>query len=340
MTACPTAAPGRPFGRVLTAMATPFDRTGALDLDQAVKLASHLVDLGNDGLVLNGTTGESPTMSEQEQTELVKAVVSAIGDRATVISGAGTYDTAHSVHLAKTMAAAGAHGLLVVTPYYSRPPQAGLLAHFTAVADATDLPVMLYDIPPRSVVPIEVDTLRRLAEHPRILAVKDAKGDLLAGSEVLASTDLAYYSGDDALNLAWLAVGGVGCVSVIGHITADRQRAMLDAYESGDVQAAKRIHMGLLPVLRAFSRVGGVVFSKAALRLRGYDVGDPRLPLPPATPEQVAAIAADLHEAGVRLAAEPGVAEEDLLSRRVDRADLDAAYIAPTTHTSAGTVRR
>jgi 4-hydroxy-tetrahydrodipicolinate synthase len=244
------------------------------------------------------------------------------------------------VHLANEMAKAGAHGLLVVTPYYSRPPQAGLLAHFTAIADATDLPVMLYDIPPRSVVPIEVDTLRRLAEHPHIQAVKDAKGDLLAGSQVIASTDLAYYSGDDALNLPWLAVGGVGFVSVTGHITAGRHRAMLEAYESGDVITARTIHMGLLPVLRAFSRVGGVVFSKTALRLRGYDIGDPRLPLPPATPEQVAAIAADLAEAGVPLASDVDLAGADFHGARVAHADANAAYIATTTHTSAGTVRR
>ena len=179
----PTAAPGRPFGRVLTAMVTPFTAEGAVDLKRAQELAVHLVDLGNDGLVVNGTTGESPTTSDAEKTDVVRAVVEAVGDRATVVAGAGTYDTAHSVELARRAEQAGAHGLLVVTPYYSRPTQAGLFAHFTTVADATELPVMLYDIPPRSIVPIEVDTLRRLAEHPRILAVKDAKGDLLAGSD-------------------------------------------------------------------------------------------------------------------------------------------------------------
>ncbi|HET6704971.1 4-hydroxy-tetrahydrodipicolinate synthase, partial [Amycolatopsis sp.] len=174
----PTAAPGRPFGRVLTAMATPFDADGALDLKRAQELAEHLVELGNDGLVVNGTTGESPTTSDAEKQELVRAVVEAVGDRATVVAGAGTNNTAHSVEQAKQAEAAGAHGLLVVTPYYSRPSQAGLFAHFTTVADSTGLPVLLYDIPPRSVVPIEVDTLLRLAEHPRIVAVKDAKGDL------------------------------------------------------------------------------------------------------------------------------------------------------------------
>src|SRR3981081_2170709 len=188
MTGCPTAAPGRPFGRVLVAMATPFDVAGALDLDKAQELAVHLVDLGCDGLVLNGTTGESPTTSDAEKSALVRAVIDAVGGTATVVAGAGTYDTAHSVHLAQEAEKAGAHGLLVVTPYYSRPPQSGLLAHFTAVADAVDVPILLYDIPPRSVVPIEVETLRRLAEHPRIVGVKDAKGDLMAGSEVMTST--------------------------------------------------------------------------------------------------------------------------------------------------------
>src|SRR5215213_10278955 len=176
--------PDRPFGRVLTAMVTPFDAEGGLDLAKAEELASHLVDLGNDGLVVNGTTGEGPTTSDQEKSDLVRAVVGAVGDRATVVAGAGTYDTAHSVRLARAAEKAGAHGLLVVTPYYSRPPQSGLLLHFTAVADATDLPVMLYDIPPRSIVPIEGDTLRRLAEHPRIVAVKDARGDFRVATEI------------------------------------------------------------------------------------------------------------------------------------------------------------
>jgi 4-hydroxy-tetrahydrodipicolinate synthase len=293
---------------VLTAMITPFDADGALDLDRAVELAHFLVDAGSDGLVLSGTTGESPTTSDAEKAQLVATVVAEVGDRATVVAAAGTYNTAHSVELAKQAERAGAHGLLVVTPYYSRPPQSGLLAHFTAVADATDLPVMLYDIPPRTVVPIEVDTLRRLAEHPNIKAVKDAKGDLFAGSQVLASTDLAYYSGDDALNLPWLAVGGVGFVSVIGHVVSGRLRDMLDAFESGDVARARAVHLALLPLLRAQQRLGGVIFTKAAIRLHGHDMGDPRLPLPPATEEQIAAIAHDLKEADVPIAAGTGTA--------------------------------
>ncbi len=333
----PTAAPGRPFGRVLTAMVTPFTAEGAVDLKRAQELATHLVDLGNDGLVVNGTTGESPTTSDAEKTDMVRAVVEAVGDRATVVAGAGTSDTAHSVELARRAEQAGAHGLLVVTPYYSRPTQAGLFAHFTTVADATELPVMLYDIPPRSIVPIEVDTLRRLAEHPRILAVKDAKGDLLAGSEVIANTHLAYYSGDDGLNLPWLSVGATGVVSVIGHVVAGRIRAMIDAYESGDTSTARTNHRGMIPVYRAFSRVGGVVFAKTALRLRGIDAGDPRLPIVPATEDQVRAIADDLTQAGVPLESSSA---DDWAGPRVAQADSAAAYVAPTTHTSVGTIHR
>ncbi|HET9142864.1 4-hydroxy-tetrahydrodipicolinate synthase [Actinophytocola sp.] len=303
MTTTPSAAPGRPFGQVLVAMVTPFTASGVLDLDGAQALAARLVEQGADGLVLSGTTGESPTTSDTEKAELIRAVADAVGDRATIVAGAGTYDTAHSVHLARDAEKAGAHGVLVVTPYYSRPPQHGLLAHFTAVADAVGLPVMLYDIPPRTVVPIEVDTLCRLAEHPRILAVKDAKGDLRAGVEVMSRTGLAYYCGDDAVNLPWLSVGAVGFVSVIGHVVADRLRQMTDAYEAGDVRTAREINTGLLPVLRAFNRVGGVIFSKAALGLSGLPVGEPRLPLPAATAEELELIRADLAEAGLEVGA-------------------------------------
>ncbi|GAA2782534.1 4-hydroxy-tetrahydrodipicolinate synthase [Saccharopolyspora taberi] len=310
MTVCPTATPGRPFGRVLTAMVTPFDEEGKLDLHLAQELAAYLVDhVGNDGLVVNGTTGESPTTSDGEKARLLQAVVEAVGDRATVVAGAGTNNTVHSVELARAAEKAGAHGLLVVTPYYSRPPQEGLLSHFTAVADATGLPVMLYDIPPRSVVPIQVDTLKRLAEHPRIKAVKDSKHDLLAGSEVMANTGLAYYSGEDPLNLPWLSVGAVGFVSVIGHVVGDRLRQMLDAYESGDITAAREVHNGLLPVYRSMNFVGGVIFSKTALRLCGYETGQPRLPLPAATDEQVRLITSDLWDAGLVLVNPDAAAE-------------------------------
>lgn len=310
MTACPTATPGRPFGRVLTAMVTPFDDDGKLDLGLAQELAGYLVDhVGNDGLIVNGTTGESPTTSDDEKERLLRAVVEAVGDRATVVAGAGTNDTAHSLELAQTAEKAGAHGLLAVTPYYSRPPQEGLQAHFTAIADATDLPVMLYDIPPRSVVPIQVDTLKRLAEHPNIRAVKDSKHDLLAGSDVMANSDLAYYSGEDPLNLPWLSAGAVGVVSVIGHVVGDRLRQMITAYESGDIATARDVHYGLLPVYRSMNFVGGVIFAKTAMRLCGYETGQPRLPLPAATDEQVRIITSDLWDAGLVLVNPDAAAE-------------------------------
>jgi 4-hydroxy-tetrahydrodipicolinate synthase len=299
MSTAPTSASGRPFGRVLTAMVTPFTASGELDLDTAGKLAYQLVERGCDGVVVNGTTGESPTTTDQEKADLVRVVVQAVGDRAAVVAGAGTYDTAHSVELARAAAQAGAHGLLVVTPYYSRPPQVGLLAHFTAVADATDLPVILYDIPARSVVPIARETLYRLAEHPRIVAVKDAKGDLGAGAESIANTGLAYYCGDDALNLPWLSIGAVGFVSVIGNVVPDRLRTMITAFDAGDVSTAREAHVSTLSLIRTFCMVGGVTFGKAALRLTGLDVGEPRLPQVAAEPDHVAAIASALAEAGV-----------------------------------------
>jgi 4-hydroxy-tetrahydrodipicolinate synthase len=287
------------LGTVLTAMVTPFGPDGSLDLAAAARLANHLVDAGCDGLVLSGTTGESPTTTDAEKIALLRAVLDAVGDRARIIAGAGTYDTAHSVHLAKACAAEGAHGLLVVTPYYSRPPQAGLIAHFTAVADATDLPVLLYDIPPRSVVPIQPDTLRVLAAHPNIVGVKDAKGDLHAGAQLMADAGLAYYSGDDVLNLPWLAMGATGFISVISHLAAGQLRDMLSAFGSGDVTTARKINVGVAPLCNAMSRLGGVTMSKAGLRLQGIEVGDPRLPQVAATPEQVDALAADMRAASV-----------------------------------------
>lgn len=287
------------LGTLLTAMVTPFAADGSLDTAAAAKLAKHLVDGGCDGLVLSGTTGESPTTSDDEKRELLRVVLEAVGDRARIVAGAGTYDTAHSVRLAKACAAEGAHGLLVVTPYYSKPPQAGLIAHFTAVADATDLPVLLYDIPPRSVVPIEPDTLQALARHPNIVGVKDAKADLHSGGQIMAETGLAYYSGDDALNLPWLAMGATGFISVIGHLAAGQLRELLSAFNSGDVSTARKINGSVAPLCNAMSRLGGVTMSKAGLRLQGIDVGDPRLPQMPATPVQVEALAADMRAASV-----------------------------------------
>jgi 4-hydroxy-tetrahydrodipicolinate synthase len=275
----PTSTPTAPFGRVLTAMVTPFTADGALDTDGAQRLAGHLVDAGNDGLVVNGTTGESPTTSDAEKDQLVRAVVEAVGDRAFVIAGVGTNDTRHSTELARQAERAGAHGLLTVTPYYSKPPQEGLYRHFTAIADATGLPVMLYDIPGRSGVPVDTETIVRLAEHPRIVANKDAKGDLAAASWAMARSGLAWYSGDDMLNLPLLAIGATGFVSVVGHLVSPELRALLDAYTSGDVTKAAEIHQRLLPVYTGMFRAQGVITTKAALALRGLPAGPLRLPL-------------------------------------------------------------
>ncbi|WP_433665421.1 4-hydroxy-tetrahydrodipicolinate synthase [Nocardia sp. CA-128927] len=280
-------------------MVTPFGTDGKLDIDAGVALAARLVDRGVDLLAISGTTGESPTTSEQEKADLLRAVVDAVGERATVIAGAGTYDTAHSIELARNAQRAGAHGLLVVTPYYSRPSQEGLLAHFTAVADATDLPVTLYDIPPRSVVPIASDTIRRLAEHPRIVAVKDAKGDMNAGADLIANTGLAFYSGDDTLNLPWLSIGATGFISVIGHLVPERLRELLTAYTTGAVARAREINASLVPLNAAMFRLGGVAMSKGGLRLLGIDAGEPRLPQLMPNPEQLELLAADLRAAGV-----------------------------------------
>lgn len=297
-----TTDPERPFGRVLTAMVTPFAEDGSIDLAGAQELAAHLVDRqAHDGLVVFGTTGESPTVSDGEQHAVLEAVLDAVGDRATVIAGVGTNDTAHSIEKARSAARLGVHGLLVVTPYYNKPPQAGLLRHFTAVADATDLPVMLYDIPPRSVVPIEVETLVRAAEHPNIVAVKDAKADLGAVMWTLARTDLAYYSGEDMLNLPLLAVGAVGVVSVVGHLVGPRLAELIAAVEAGDVVRARAVNEALLPVYTGVFRTQGTIMVKAALNAQGLPAGPVRPPLVDATAEQVEQLRADLAAGGVAL---------------------------------------
>ena len=292
------------FGSVLTAMVTPFIPDGTkIDYDAAAKLANDLIDLGNNGLVVNGTTGESPTTDEHEKLELLKVVIGAVGDRAKVVAGAGSNDTAHSILLAIDAAAAGADGLLVVTPYYNKPPQAGIHAHMVAVADSTDLPVMVYDIPGRSGVAISNETMLKLAEHPLILANKDAKGDIWAASQVMAQSDLAYYSGDDPLNLALLAIGAVGVVSVTGHIVADRHRAMVEAIEANDVQTARKINESLVPITEGImTRAGGAIMVKAALDLLGRTGGGSlRLPLVPATSEQRKVLKDDLIKGGFTL---------------------------------------
>lgn len=302
--------PVHPFGTVGTAMVTCFAADGGLDLDATAAVAGHLLGTGHDMLVVNGTTGESVTTSDAEKDAVLHTVLAVVAAhaapgvgprRATVLAGVGTADTAHSVRLARAAAAAGADGVLVNTPYYSKPPQSGLVAHFTAVADATDLPVMLYDIPGRTGVPIATETLLRLSEHPRIVAVKDAKGDIPATTAVLAAGGLTYYSGSDELNLALLAIGAVGVVSVVGHVAGRCYREMVDAVGVGDLATARRTDRRLAPVVRAvMTRTQGAIMAKAALQLAGVVRGRAmRLPLPEATDAEVAELATDLRAAGL-----------------------------------------
>jgi 4-hydroxy-tetrahydrodipicolinate synthase len=297
----PTSTPEIPFGRALTAMVTPFTADGSLDLEGAQRLAAHLVDAGNDGLVVNGTTGESPTTTDAEKSDVVRAVLEAVGDRAHVVAGVGTNDTRHTVELARQAERVGAHGLLVVTPYYNKPPQEGLFRHFTAVADATGLPVMLYDIPGRSGVAIATDTLVRLGEHPRIVANKDAKGDLGEAAWAISRSGLAWYSGDDMLNLPLLSIGAVGYVSVVGHLVTAELRSMLEAHLAGDVAKAAEIHQQLLPVFTGMFRTQGVITTKAALALQGLPAGPLRLPLIEATEAEIERLRQDLASGGVHL---------------------------------------
>src|SRR5512132_34123 len=289
-----------PFGRVLTAMVTPFSGDGSLDLDAAADLAGYLVDeMGNDGLVISGTTGESPTTSDAEKADLLRVVLDAVGDRATILAGVGTFDTEHTLDLAATAAKLGAAGLLVVTPYYSKPPQAGILEHFRRVADSTDKPVMLYDIPGRAAVAIATDTMLRLAEHPRIIGVKDAKGDLTASARVIAQSELAYYSGDDAMTLPLLSVGAVGVVGTSTHFSAVGTRQMIEAYLAGDVARALRLHQQLLPIFTGIFATQGCILVKAGLNLLGHDVGGLRSPLIEATSTEIDGLRSALAAAGL-----------------------------------------
>ena len=295
-----------PFGRLLTAMVTPFGPDGSVDLDAAAALATTLVDQdAHDGLVINGTGGEAPTTSDREKADLVRAVVDAVGDRAHVVAGVGTNDTAHTLELAAAAEKAGADGLLAVTPYYSKPPQAGLVAHFRTLADATGLPVMLYDIPHRSGTAIASETLLRLAEHPRIVAVKDAKSDLVASAAVMAASDLAYYSGDDALTLPLLSIGAVGVIGTSTHFCGLQTGALVQAALTGDPAEALRLHRRLLPIFTGIFATQGAILVKAGLELQGRGVGGVRLPLVPATDEQRVALARALDAAGLASAPSP-----------------------------------
>ncbi len=289
---------------MVTAMITPMTPDGAVDFDGAARLADYLVtDMRNDGLVINGTTGEAPTTTAAEQEQLLRVVVDTVGSRAKVVAGVGTNATAHTIELAKQAERAGVHGLLVVAPYYNKPPQAALAAHFTAVADSSGLPVLIYDIPGRTGVAVETATLVKLAEHPRIVGVKDAKDAPGATSRVLAQTDLVYYCGTDMLNLPWLALGAVGFVSVVGHVAGDRLHEMIDAYGDGDVGRARAIHYALMPVYEGLFRNQGAVMTKAALDLLGLPGGSVRLPLLPATDAERAQLRKDLADGGIKVPA-------------------------------------
>ena len=293
--------PVSPFGRVLTAMVTPFKADGSVDLDGAARVATHLADHGNDGIVVSGTTGESPTTTSAEDGEILRAVIGAVGDRCSVVAGIGTNDTAHSVELAKQAERAGADGALLVSPYYSKPSQEGLVAHFKAVAAASELRVMLYDIPGRTGVTIAPETFARVAEDEKFVAVKDAVGDLFRGVRIMQETGLSYYSGDDVLNLGWLTHGAAGIVSVVGHVAGEQYADLVARVDAGDLDGALKDYVELIPVVDAImGRAPGVMTSKAAMQLLGvHDNRAVRLPLVEADDTLVEVVRAALTEAGL-----------------------------------------
>ncbi len=289
-----------PFGSLVTAMVTPFTADGAVDFDAAAALASKLVDDGCDGLVVSGTTGETSTLEDSEKEDLYRVVAETVGDRARVIAGTGTNHTSHSVEMARRAQRAGAHAQLVVTPYYNKPTQSGVVAHFEAVAGAGDLPIMIYDIPGRSALAITTETMLRLADNPKIGALKDAKADFAATTRVLASTDLDVYAGDDGLTLPWMAAGAVGVVSVSAHVAAPAFRALVDAAAAGDLAEARRIHFELDPVVRAvMTHIPGAVSAKYILHLQGVlPNAVVRLPLVEPDERELEPLLADLAAAG------------------------------------------
>ena len=290
-----------PFGRLITAMITPFAKDGSIDWDGVATLATHLADHGHDAIAVNGTTGEAPTTKSSEKLEIIKVVKSTVGSRVKVLSGAGDNETSYTVEQAKRSADAGADGLLIVAPYYNKPPQAGIEAHFKAVASATDLPIMMYDIPGRTGVEIESDTIVSLFDLPNIVALKDAKGNLAATSDVIARCGIPVYSGDDILNLPFLSIGAVGFVSVCGHTVGNELKAMLDAWFAGDTARALEIHQRLIPVFKGTFKTQGAILTKAAMNLMGLPGGTTRLPLVDATPAQIATLREDLIAGGVQL---------------------------------------
>jgi 4-hydroxy-tetrahydrodipicolinate synthase len=290
-----------PFGRMLTAMVTPFDKNGKIDWPGVEKLATHLVATGHDGIAVNGTTGEAPTTKSSEKEEIIRVVKDVVGPKIFVVSGAGDNETDYSINQAKRTEKAGADGLLIVAPYYNKPPQAGVAAHFKAIASATDLPVMMYDIPGRCGIEIEPDTIVSLYEHPQIVALKDAKGNVASTSWVIKRCGIPVYSGDDILNLPLLSVGAVGMVSVCGHTVGRDLKAMLDAWFAGNAAKALEIHRKLLPIFTGTFRTQGAILTKAALNMMGLPGGHTRLPLVDATDDQIAQLRKDLIAGGVSL---------------------------------------
>jgi len=291
------------LGEVLTAIVTPFRADGSIDFHRFAALAHHLVDNGSDGIVVAGTTGESPTLSDDERLELVRVAVGAVGDRATVIAGTGTYSTAHSVHLTRKAHDLDVDGFLVVTPYYNKPPQRGIVEHFKAVADASDKPIVVYNIPGRVVVNIEPETMAQLAEIPTVKAVKQANDDLVQARRIVEETGLDLYAGDDYLIYPFLELGGVGGVCVHTHVVGPRVKEMIRLYRSGDHVEARRLHEELAPAYELLKVVVNPIAIKAALNVLGHEVGGLRLPLVEANEEETAAIRACLERLGVLVAA-------------------------------------
>jgi len=289
------------FGSLITAMVTPFRDDHAIDIDGAERLAAHLIDTGSDAIVVSGSTGESPTLTHKEKAELFRAVGGVVRGRGQLICGTGTYSTAETLELTQAAEDAGADGLLVVTPYYNKPPQRGLIAHFERVAEATDLPIIAYNIPGRTATRIEHDTLLRLAEQPNIVAVKDSTGDFQGVSRLMAEAppDFEVYSGDDWATFGYVCLGAVGVVSVASHLVGPQIRQMIELIETGDVPAARKIHEGLSPLFNALFITSNPIPVKAALEMLGLPAGVPRLPLVPATPEERDRVRRALEDAGL-----------------------------------------
>jgi len=291
------------LGRVITAMVTPFRADGTVDLERFRDLASFLVDNGSDGLVVCGTTGESPTLSDEEKLVLFAAAVDAVGDRATIIAGTGTYDTAHSIDLTRQAEELGVDAILVVTPYYNKPPQRALVRHFEAIAGATSLPVMAYNVPSRVVTKIETQTIARLAEIENVVAVKQAHDDLDDARFIAEETRLDLYSGDDPVTFDFLGLGGVGVVSVTAHLWGTRIAEMIRLHGEGDVDGARAIHEALRPSYELLKIQTNPIPIKAALNLTGHAVGGHRLPLVEADEDELAAIRGCLERSGLLAAA-------------------------------------